>query len=244
MNNREDSIDGGSFYRTNVVGTQAVLDACRQAGTEHFILVSSSTVYGDRAPLPFREDCPVACRPHPYALSKLLAERTAETYAQVCGIRVTILRAFTVYGPRQRPGTVLRKFVELIDAGEPVPLIGDGSDRRDYLYVDDCVEGVMRAVDHPFALERINLGCGKATSICELVGIVASRLGRSARVRHVPPPEGELTASCADVERAKRLLGFQPKVQIDEGVRRFVQWYRRGKSELGAERPLRSLKAA
>ena len=214
------------YNRVNVLGSQYILEACRQIGVSHLVFASSSSVYGGSMVTPFVETDPVMGPISPYAATKRMNELMAHVYSAVHGLNVTLLRFFTVYGPRQRPDMAIYKFTRLIDRGQEVPMYGDGSTRRDYTYIDDVIDGVVRAIDRPFRYEIINLGEDQTTSLRELIGLVAKHVGKEARIRQEPMQPGDVLATHANVEKARRLLGYAPKVSMDEGVARFVEWYR------------------
>lgn len=214
------------YVDINVAGTVAVLEACRAAGVTRFLFASSSSVYGESGGLPVPERAPL--RPlSPYAASKAAAEQLCYTYARLYGISMVVLRFFTVYGPRQRPDMAIRRFTELIDAGREIEVYGDGSSRRDFTYVSDVVDGVAACLDlPPGEFQAFNLGGAQPVELLRLIDVIQRHLGREARVRFRPARPGEPATTFADITRAARFLGFRPQVDLEEGVRRFVEWYR------------------
>jgi UDP-glucuronate 4-epimerase len=218
--------DPNLYHRVNVIGSQHILDACRGSSASHLVFASSSSVYGGSTEVPFTEENPVARPISPYAATKRMNELMAHVYSHVYGLKVTMLRFFTVYGPRQRPDMAIHKFTHLIDRGEHVPMFGDGSTQRDYTYIDDCVQGVVAAIDRPFAYEIVNLGEHHTTCLRDLIDLIAKHVGKSARIEQLPLQPGDVTITYADIEKARRLLGYSPGFSMDEGIRRFVQWYR------------------
>jgi UDP-glucuronate 4-epimerase len=162
----------------------------------------------------------------PYAATKRAGELIAYTYHHLFAVPVACLRFFTVYGPRQRPEMAIAKFSAAIERGEPIPFYGDGSTRRDYTYIDDIVAGVVAAYDRCQGYEIFNLGESATTSLSELVEGLARALGREARLDRQPLQPGDVPLTCADVSKAVRLLGYAPKVGVDEGLRRYVAWRR------------------
>jgi len=195
------------------------------------VFASSSSVYGADSTVPFRENDPCAQPLSPYAATKRAGELLAWNAHHLHGLAMTCLRFFTAYGPRQRPDLAIHKFTGRITRGEPVELFGDGSSSRDYTFIDDLISGVVAAIDQqgvdPAPRFRVyNLGGSRATTLADLVERVAAAVGRPARVVHVPAPPGEMTNTLADVSLAERELGYQPQVTIDQGLARFVDWYR------------------
>jgi UDP-glucuronate 4-epimerase len=218
------------YARTNVEGTVNLLEACRIAGVARFAFASSSSVYGARgvASAAFSEDDPCLAPASPYAATKRSGELVCRTYRDLHGIGVSSLRFFTVYGPRQRPEMAIHKFTRALAAGEPVTLYGDGSTARDYTYIDDIVDGTVAAclAVEPGAYDIYNLGGSRTTTLSRLVELVATALGVTPRIEHEPDQPGDVPITYADVTRAGRDLGYASKVPIEEGIRRFVAWYR------------------
>jgi UDP-glucuronate 4-epimerase len=216
------------YVRTNVEGTAAMLELARKRGTGAFVLGSSSSVYGDAAHVPFSESDPVGRPISPYAASKRGAELLGHTYAHLYGMSVLCLRFFTVYGPRQRPDLAIHKFARLMAAGGELPVYGDGTTERDYTYVDDVVQGVEGAIRyalaHPGAFEVVNLGESRTVSLAELLELLAAALGVEPRIRRLPAQPGDVARTFASVDKARSLLGYDPRVPIEEGIRRFVRW--------------------
>jgi len=226
------SIEAPALYAdVNVVGTTTVLDAARAAGVTRLVIASSSSVYGNSAPVPFREDDPALQPVSPYAATKRAAELVCETYASLYpALRIISLRFFTVYGPRQRPDLAIHKFTRLISAGEPIPFFGDGSYSRDYTYTTDILQGVLGAIDRTRTTalhhEIYNLGESATTTLSELVELIEAAVGRSARLTRLPAQPGDVRRTCADISRARAALGYAPMVPIRDGIPLFVDWYR------------------
>lgn len=220
------------YEQVNIRGTLNLLELCREFSVKKFLFGSSSSVYGEEPRVPFSEDH-VQLRPiSPYAATKLAGEMLCYTYAHLYGLPVICLRFFTVYGPRQRPDLAIHKFTALIEADKPVPIFGDGSMGRDYTYVDDIVSGVLAALDYvplsrdAAAFEVINLGNSHPVKLAELVVTLERVTGRKARREHQPPQPGDVPLTWADISKAKRLFGYQPSTGLEEGLARFVEWYR------------------
>ena len=215
------------YCDVNVRGTAVLLEACRRHGTSKFVFGSSSSVYGNSTRLPFSEKDDVDRPISPYAATKRACEILCATYHELYHLNIFALRFFTVYGPRQRPEMAIHKFTRLIDRGLPVPRFGDGSTRRDYTYVSDIIDGLVRAVERVQGYEVINLGGSQTTSLSDLIGIIESRLGRKAIIDDEPGQPGDVVATEADVDKARRLIGYEPRVRLDEGIGLFVDWYRK-----------------
>jgi UDP-glucuronate 4-epimerase len=213
------------YHDVNVTGTLRLLEAMREAGVRRLVFASSSSVYGNADAVPFREDAPDLKPISPYGVSKLLGEHYVRVFSELTGMSAVCLRFFTAYGPRQRPDMAIRLFARAIRRGEPVPMFGDGSMRRDFTYVDDIVDGVVAALDRPAAgFHVINLGGSRTMEVRALIDLLAKALGRPARVESRPAPPGDVRQTVADVTRARELLGFSPKVGVEEGIARFVDW--------------------
>jgi UDP-glucuronate 4-epimerase len=219
------------YVRTNVEGTQSVLELARSRAIKPFVFGSSSSVYGDSTPVPFSESASADTPISPYAATKRAAELLCHSHAHLFGISVICLRLFTVYGPRQRPDLAIHKFAKLMSRGEEIPFFGDGSTERDYTFVDDIVNGVERALDWAVAapasaFEIVNLGESQTTSLAELVDLISEALDVTPKLRRLPGQPGDVQRTCADVSRARKLIGYEPRTSMEEGIRRFVEWFR------------------
>lgn len=222
--------DPMGYLRVNVLGTQALLDAARAAGATRFVFGSSSSVYGDDTPVPFREDAPAVHPISPYAATKRAAELVLEALAPHAGLRAAVLRFFTVYGPRQRPDLAIHSFIRRLHAGQPITMFGDGSDARDYTYIADIVAGVESAVDWtataPLGMEVFNLGGNEPVRLSAMIAEVAGALGVTPAIQPAPRQPGDVHRTAADISKAGRVLGFRPRTSFAEGIRRFVAWFR------------------
>ena len=221
--------DPAGYASVNIEGTATLLEASRRAGLRRFVFGSSSSVYGDTAPVPFSEDWPALLPISPYAATKRAGELLCATFAQLYGLRIMALRFFTVYGPRQRPDLAIHKFTRLVAEGRPLPFYGDGASERDYTYIDDIVGGVTAALDWTGAggpaLEIVNLGESRTTSLSALVDLIARAVGKEARLERLPEQPGDVRRTCADVRKAGRLLGYRPTTRVEDGIPRFVRWF-------------------
>jgi UDP-glucuronate 4-epimerase len=213
------------YEEVNVRGTQYLLDFARLSGIQQVVMASSSSVYGGRTNVPFSEDDRVDYPPHPYATTKRAAELLGYTYSHVYGLKVTALRFFTVYGPRNRPDMAVYLFTNAIDKGEPLKLFGDGSARRDWTYVDDTVKGVIAAIDRPFDFEIINLGNSHTHTELDFIRAAEQSLGKQALINHLERPASEPLITYADISKARRLLDFEPVTSFEEGYANFFEWY-------------------
>ncbi|HJX92253.1 MAG TPA: GDP-mannose 4,6-dehydratase [Pyrinomonadaceae bacterium] len=218
------------YVETNINGTLNLLELARENNIRQFVFGSSSSVYGINAKVPFSEDDPIRQPISPYAATKGAGELLCHTYSHLYGIRCVCLRFFTVYGPRQRPDLAIHKFAKLISAGQPIPVFGDGTARRDYTYVDDIIAGVVAAIDYDKSdYEVINLGESRTVELRELISLLEKELDSHAIIDRQLPQPGDVPQTFADIEKARRLLGYNPQTQIEEGVRRFIQWFRDSK---------------
>ena len=215
------------YTETNINGTVNLLELARQHNIKQFVFGSSSSVYGINAKVPFSEDDPIRQPISPYAATKGAGELLCHTYSHLYGLRCVCLRFFTVYGPRQRPDLAIHKFAKLISQHKPIPVFGDGTTRRDYTYIDDIIDGVTAAIDYDKSnYEVINLGESRTVELRELISLLEKELDTHAIIERQPPQPGDVPQTFADVSKARTLLNYQPKTQIEEGLRRFVEWFR------------------
>lgn len=214
------------FQEVNVGGTLILLEEARRFGVRAFLLASSSSVYGADSRPPFREDDPCLHPISPYAATKRAAELLAYTYHYLYGLPCTALRFFTVYGPRGRPDMAPYRFTQAIHRGEPLHLFGDGSARRDFTYIDDIVAGVLAALDAELPWEIINLGNSRTVTVRDFIALIERVVGRKAHVVQEPPAPGDVPLTHADITKARRLLAFEPRTCLEEGMERFYRWYR------------------
>lgn len=227
--------DAVGYARTNVTGTTAVLEAARRAGVVRVVYGSSSSVYGDATPAPFREDAPAVTPVSPYAATKRGGELILQALAPLHGFQAAALRFFTVYGPRQRPDLAIHAFARRLAQGLPLTLYGDGSQARDYTYSDDVVRGVLAAVDWtaaaPVGMDIFNVGGARPVPLRALVGVLAGAMGVEPRLEWAPLPPGDVQRTFADLEKSRRVLGYDPRMSLEDGIARFVTWFRRAYAE-------------
>jgi UDP-glucuronate 4-epimerase len=216
--------DPAGYMRANVLGTQVVLECCKQIGCERVVVASSSSVYGNAARVPFSEEADVSSPISPYAASKKACELIGHCHHHLTGMPTAMLRFFTVYGPRQRPDLAISMFLAKVAAGEPIDVFGDGSTSRDYTYIDDIVAGVLAAYEridrHGYRVW--NLGGNQPVTLSTMVETIGKVVGREPVVRRKPMQPGDVDRTCADLSRSGRELGYAPATGFEEGVRR--QW--------------------
>ena len=213
------------YYDTNVTGTLHLLEAARVTGVERFIFASSSSVYGASKIVPFFEDQHLTQTLSPYAATKIAGEFLCSTYSHLYQLRVVALRYFTVYGPRQRPDLAIHQFTRRIYAGQPIDQFGDGTTRRDYTYIDDVIQGTTAALQYEGPLFDIfNLGESETIRLKDLIIAIENALGKKAKIKQLPEQPGDMPLTCADISKARKLLGYKPTTKFSEGLPRFVEW--------------------
>ncbi len=217
------------YQDVNIRGTIVLLESCKEFGLKDFIFASSSSVYGENRKVPFSEDDFDVQPISPYGATKRAGELLCYAYHHLFGMYIACLRIFTAYGPRQRPEMAIHKFTRLIDQGGKIPMYGDGSSKRDYTYIDDLVDGILATIHHHKGFEIYNLGESRTTSLMELIGLIEEALGKKASVDWLEPQAGDVSLTYADVSKARRILGYEPKVDMKEGIKRFVEWYKGNK---------------
>lgn len=222
------SIENPALYTdVNVLGTVHWLEAAARLDPRpRFVYASSSSVYGDRPDAPFRETDPVDLPVSPYAATKKACELLAFTFHHLHGLPVTGLRFFTAYGPRNRPDLAIAKFTRLIDRGEPVPMFGDGTTRRDYTFVADIVDGIVRAIKRCTGHHLYNLGNAEPIALLALIDAIGAALGKSALIQRLPEQPGDVRQTFADIHRASCDLGYSPTTPFHEGLAQYIAWYR------------------
>ena len=220
------------YAETNITGTLNLLELARARNVRQFVFGSSSSVYGINAKVPFSEEDPIRQPISPYAATKAAGELLCHTYSHLYGMRCVALRFFTVYGARQRPDLAIHKFARLISQGKVIPVFGDGTTRRDYTFIDDIIAGVRAAIDYTASdYETINLGESRTVELRELIALLEKELGQEAVIDRQPTQPGDVPQTFADIEKARRLLGYNPQTQIEDGLRRFVRWFRMGEKD-------------
>jgi len=214
------------YQEVNVRGTLNMLELAKRFRTKNFVFGSSSSVYGNRKEGPFSEEDKVDFPISPYAATKRTGEELCFTYHHLYGLKVSCLRFFTVYGPRGRPDMAPLKFTKLIDAGDEIEVYGDGSTKRDYTYIDDIVLGIRAALDGDFDYEIFNLGNSNPVELDYFVSLIEKELGKKAKKKYVGKQLGDVEITFADLRKSERSLDYKPKVKIEEGIKKLVEWYR------------------
>jgi len=217
--------DPAIYQRVNVEGTVNLLEAARNRSVKKVTIGSSSSVYGVNSKVPFSEEDPILAPISPYAASKLACEALGHVYHHIYKMDVVMLRFFTVYGPRQRPDLAIHKFAQLISAGKPVPVFGDGSTARDYTYVSDTVDGIIAATQKEFRYEVFNLGESQTVKLSYLIELLEKALGKKAVIDRQPLQPGDVPITFANIDKARRMLGYNPRVPIEQGIPKFVEWF-------------------
>ncbi len=213
------------YVRSNIEGTVNILEKIKKYGVKKIIFASSSSVYGNCKADKFSEDLKVTEPISPYAATKLACEQILYTYSKLYEINTVCLRFFTVYGPKQRPDLAIRKFIELIEQDKPIPVYGDGTTMRDYTFIEDIVGGICAAMDYDKTLyEIINLGGGSPVTLNEMISTIEDVLGKKAQINRLPLQQGDVIKTVSDITKAQKLLGYKPKTNLKEGIRKFIEW--------------------
>ena len=223
--------DPGRYSDVNLTGSVNLFQACVRHQVERVCFASSSSVYGDRHSVPFRETDDVAQPISPYAATKRAGELLAYTWHHLHKLHIHCLRFFTVYGPRQRPEMAIAKFVDAIENDRHVTLYGDGTSARDYTYIDDIVDGVIRSIECVEGYEILNLGNSVPTGLLDLVTEIGRALGKTPQIDFQPNQPGDVTITYASLEKSSRILGYQPNTSMSDGIRKYVEWYRTGATQ-------------
>lgn len=217
------------YEEVNIKGYMNLLELCKKYGVKKFIQASSSSVYGNNKNVPFKETDIVDFAISPYAATKKSGEVIGHVYHKLYEIDMIQLRFFTVYGPKQRPDLAIHKFTKMILAGESIPFYGDGSTKRDYTYIDDIVDGILKSIDYLFKNQNVyeifNLGESHVVSLKEMVETIEKVLGKKAVLNKQPMQLGDVEKTYADISKAKEILGYNPKTNFEDGIKKFVEWY-------------------
>ena len=221
---RPSLVDPTSYIDINMTGTTRILEAMQARDMKRMVFASSSSVYGSRDQGPFRETDDVSIPVSPYAATKRAGELICATWNHLYGTHTTCLRFFTVYGPRQRPEMAIHLFADRIRRGQEITMFGDGSSLRDYTFVSDIVDGVVAAVDRPLGYEIINLGNNTPNRLDDLIAAIGEAVGKAPIITQLPDQPGDVPMTFASVEKAKRLLDFEPSPPLLEGLKQFVAW--------------------
>jgi UDP-glucuronate 4-epimerase len=227
------SIENPEIYvRTNIIGTVNLLELCRKHNVKSFIFGSSSSVYGNNKKVPFSESDNTDNIISPYASTKRAAEFFCKQYSEMYGINIICLRFFTVYGPRGRPDMAPLIFTKAIDSGKIIKMYGNGKTKRDYTFVSDIVEGIISALNYEYKKARfeiINLGDSKTTELIDFISMIEKHLGKKAIIEKNPKQKGDVDITYADISKAKKLLNYNPKVPVEQGLKLLIEWYQKNK---------------
>jgi UDP-glucuronate 4-epimerase len=216
----------GLYFDVNVNGTLNILECVKAFGVPRLLFASSSSVYGGNKKIPFAEEDDVSHPVSPYAASKRAGEIMCYTYHHLYGLNIHCLRFFTVYGPGQRPEMAIHKFVRRMHEGRAIPVFGDGSSRRDYTYIDDILDGVLRSLERCEGYRIYNLGESNTIALATLIDRIEALTGLEAKIDRKGDQPGDVPVTFADIQRAREELGYAPSVPIEEGLKRFLAWYR------------------
>jgi UDP-glucuronate 4-epimerase len=219
------------YVDVDIKGTVNLLELGRRNNIKKFVFASSSSVYGSNR-VPFREEDFTASQTSPYAAAKMSGELFCRTYNHLYGTPVVCLRFFTVYGPRQRPEMAVHYFTQLVCEGAEVPLFGSGTSSRDYTYIDDVVDGIVSSMTLSSSFEIINLGNSNPVRLDYLLDLIERNLGKKAHRKHLPSQPGDMETTCADITKARNLLNYNPRICIEEGIEKFIGWYRTYRPQL------------
>ncbi|MFQ5628053.1 MAG: GDP-mannose 4,6-dehydratase [bacterium] len=214
------------YERVNVQGTIELLERAKDRGIGKLVIASSSSVYGNNEKVPFAESDPVDHPISPYAATKKACELIASTYHHLYGLNISMLRFFTVYGPRQRPDMAIHKFTRLIADGEPIPMYGDGTTRRDYTYISDIIDGMYKSFLRCSGFNIYNLGESKTISLKELIALIEKNLDKKAVIHQMPIQPGDVKITYADIQKAKEELDYNPQIEVERGIESFVGWFK------------------
>ena len=220
------SISNPSLYtEVNIIGTRIILDVMVESSVERLIFASSSSVYGNNKKIPFSEDDSVDCPISPYAATKKMGELLCHAYHHIYGLNISLLRFFTVYGPRQRPEMAIHQFVRNVLKGEPIIVFGNGSTARDYTYIDDIIDGIIQSIESDDRYMIYNLGNSEPIKLSNLISIIVETTGVDPILEYQEIPKGDVLQTYADINRAQNNLKYDPKTGMQDGIAKFVKWY-------------------
>jgi len=221
--------DPTGYIRANILATQNILDMMKDRGIKKMAFASSSSVYGNTQETPFSESMDVSNPISPYAATKKTCELINYTYHHLYGLDIINMRFFTVFGPRQRPDLAIHKFTKLIREGKEIPMFGDGSTARDYTFIEDTLQGITGAIDYLFqnkgVYEIVNLGNNHPVLLRDMISTIYEATGEKPNIKQLPMQPGDVDITYADISKAQKLFGYQPKYDFKEGVKRFVEWF-------------------
>ncbi|MBU0757588.1 MAG: SDR family NAD(P)-dependent oxidoreductase [Nanoarchaeota archaeon] len=218
------------YFDVNVNGTLILLELAKEFKVKNFVFASSSSVYGENKKVPFSEEDLTEDQISPYASSKKSGELICRTYSHLFNMNVSCLRFFTVYGPRGRPDMAPFIFTDLISKGRTIDMYGDGTSKRDYTYIDDITDGIIGALEKDFRFEIFNLGNSDPIPLKNFISIIEKNLGKKAKIKKKPMQQGDVLITYADIAKAKKMLGYNPKTDIEQGMKKFIEWYKKNNS--------------
>lgn len=228
------SIENPILYQeVNCLGTQNILEEMKVHDVKKLVMASSSSVYGNCKEVPFREDMIVDFAISPYAATKKANEVMTHVYHKLFEFNVMMLRFFTVYGPKQRPDLAINKFTRLMMEDKEIPMFGDGTTSRDYTYIGDIVDGILKSCDycinHKDVYEILNIGNSSPISLKQMIETIGKALNKEPKIKQLPMQPGDVNRTFADISKAKRMLGYEPKISFEEGIQNFVEWYKKNR---------------
>jgi UDP-glucuronate 4-epimerase len=213
------------YQRVNVEGTLNILESAKKYGVKKITFGSTSSVYGINSKIPFSESDPVLNAVSPYAATKIAGEALCRSYSHLFKMDIAVLRFFSVYGPRGRPDMAIYQFSEKMLMDEPIPFFGDGSSQRDYTYVDDIVQGVIATTQKEFGFDLFNLGESETTELRTVISLLEESIGKKAKIDRLPEQPGDVPRTFADIDKARRILGYNPQTKVASGIPKFVSWF-------------------
>lgn len=218
------------YQQVNGIGTQVILEQAKKNNIKNLVMASSSSVYGNCKEVPFKEDFIVDFAISPYAATKKANEVMAHVYHKLFDMNIIMLRFFTVFGPRQRPDLAINKFTRLMLEGKEIPMFGDGSTSRDYTFVEDIVDGIIKSMkyeeNNSDVYEILNLGNSSPISLIDMINTIGEVLNVKPNIKQMPMQPGDVERTYADISKAKELIGYEPKTSFEDGIRIFVEWYK------------------
>lgn len=225
------SIENPTLYQdVNCMGTQNILEEMKEHNIKNLVMASSSSVYGNCKEVPFKEDMVVDFAISPYAATKKANEVMTHVYHKLFNMNVIMLRFFTVYGPKQRPDLAINKFTRLMLEDKEIPMFGDGTTSRDYTYIDDIVDGIIKSCNYCIknqeVYEILNIGNSSPVSLKEMIETIGNVLGKEPKIKQYPMQPGDVDRTYADIRKAKELIGYEPKISFEQGITNFVKWYK------------------
>ena len=223
------------YQQVNGIGTQVILEQAKKHNIKNLVMASSSSVYGNCKEVPFKEDFIVDFAISPYAATKKANEVMAHVYHKLFDMNIIMLRFFTVFGPRQRPDLAINKFTRLMLEGKEIPMFGDGTTSRDYTFVDDIVDGIIKSMEyeekHENVYEILNLGNSSPITLKGMIDIIGKVLNIEPVINQLPMQPGDVERTYADISKAKTLIGYEPKTSFEDGIKKFVEWYKENNNE-------------